>query len=111
MRITTLIQKGVLIVRITGELDMHVANQFRDTIDQCLEQSGLNDIVINLEEVPFIDSSGIGVILGRYKKVAHLGGKVSLVGVQSAVEKILLLSGILGIMKLYENENKALACF
>lgn len=111
MEITTQIHKGVLIVRFSGEFDMHTADQFKETVDACLHESGLKDILIHWENVSFIDSSGIGVLLGRYKKVTHAGGKIVLVGLQEPVKKILELSGMLDIMKSYADENEALQCF
>lgn len=111
MKITTEICKGVLSVDLEGEFDMHAVDLFKETVDSGLNGSGIKDLMIKMHEVPFIDSSGIGALLGRYKKIAHAGGKIALTGVQVPVKKILELSGILDIMKLYDDENEALAHF
>ena len=55
MNITTLLKRGVLIVRVEGELDMHVADKFRQIVDNALETSGVKHILFNLEAVNFID--------------------------------------------------------
>lgn len=109
MKITTAITKGVLVVKVIGEFDMHGAECFRETVDEYLNNMGIKDVVVDLEEVVFIDSSGIGVILGRYKKIMHLKGTICLVGVQDSVKKILELSGVLKILKIYRSEFEAVS--
>ncbi|VBB07989.1 spore ii aa: anti-sigma f factor antagonist [Lucifera butyrica] len=108
MQITTAVRRGVLIVNIAGELDMHVADEFRKVVDDALEKTGVTNMLLNLEGVSFIDSSGLGVILGRYKKLNLLGGKMGAVQLQPQVERIFELSGLLKIMKLYATESDAL---
>ncbi|MBP2625591.1 MAG: anti-sigma-factor antagonist [Firmicutes bacterium] len=110
MNITTFLKRGVLIVRVEGELDMHVADKFRQKIDNALETSGVKHILFNLEAVKFIDSSGLGVILGRYKKISAAGGKVLVAQIQPQVLQIFELSGLLKIIKLYNSEAEALEC-
>ena len=110
MDITTFLKRGVLIVRVKGELDMHVADKFRQKIDNALEASGVKHILFNLEEVKFIDSSGLGVILGRYKKINAAGGKVLATNIQPQVVQIFELSGLLKIIKIYNSEADALEC-
>lgn len=108
MKLSTEIKQRTLIVRIEGELDMHVADEFRDVVDEALEQTNVNNLVLNLARVSFIDSSGLGVILGRYKRISQFGGKMSAVQLQPQVEKIFELSGLLRIMKHYPTEVQAL---
>ena len=110
MNITTLLKRGVLIVRVEGELDMHVANKFREIVDKALETSGVKHILFNFEAVDFIDSSGLGVILGRYKKINAAGGKVLVAHLQPQVIQIFELSGLLKIIKFYNTEAEALEC-
>lgn len=111
MEITAEIHKGILVVKINGEFDMRIAPQFKSEVDHYLTQADLKDVVIDMRDVPFIDSSGVGALLGRYKRVTGLGGKIAVCGVQDAVKKILKLSGVLTIIDLYQNEEEALACF
>lgn len=108
MNITTFLKRGVLIVRVEGELDMHVANQFRERVDHALETSGVKHVLFNLEAVRFVDSSGLGVILGRYKKINAAGGNVLVTNIQTSVLQIFELSGLLKIIKLYNSEAEAL---
>ena len=110
MHITTFLKRGVLIVRVEGELDMHVADKFRQIVDNALATSGVKHILFNLEAVNFIDSSGLGVILGRYKKINAAGGKVLGAHIQPQVIQIFELSGLLKIIKFYNSEAEALEC-
>lgn len=108
MKAVTLLKQGVLIVRVEGELDMHVADEFRKLVDDAIDAYGVKNVILNLQEVSFIDSSGLGVILGRYKRITTGGGKLAAVHVQPQVAKIFELSGLPAIIKLCESENQAL---
>lgn len=100
--------KKTTIVRVNGDLDLVAADDFRNKIDASMEQNCSDNIVLNLNGVKFIDSSGLGVILGRYKKVSMRGGKMAIVGAPVQVKRILELSGVLNITSVYENETEAL---
>ncbi|CUH94053.1 hypothetical protein P22_0115 [Propionispora sp. 2/2-37] len=109
MKITTSLKQGILIVKIEGELDMHSADQFKRVVDSALDESGANNLLLDLKQVSFIDSSGLGVILGRYKRLSASNGKIVAVHVQPQVANILALSGMLKIVGLYETQAEALA--
>lgn len=86
---------------MSGEVDISITDSLRENIDRALQDYGLNDLIFDLSGVEFVDSAGLGVILGRYKKVAARGGKVYLAGAKPQVKKILELSGLLGLMSEY----------
>lgn len=98
--------RNTLFVRIEGEIDMLVAEQLRKAIDRKLETKKIINLVINLERVTFIDSSGLGVIIGRYKKIADLHGKMFIVGARPSVSKILMFSGINKLVPMCQNEQE-----
>ena len=62
-------------------------------------------IVFDFSNTEFMDSSGIGVIMGRYKKVYMMGGEVWAVHTSERMKKILTMSGVMKIMQLYEEEK------
>lgn len=97
--------RNTLVVRISGELDMLVTDQLRQEIDYRLDSNSINTLVLNLEKVSFIDSSGLGLIIGRYKKVSAKQGRMYIVGASPSVEKILLFSGINKLVPLYRSEK------
>lgn len=107
MKITTLIRKDYLVVRAEGEFDVHAADDFKDAIDEAVETSGVRNLALSLKGVSFIDSSGVGAILSRYKKAQLAGGEVILVNLQPQVERILELSGLFRLMKVYQSEKHA----
>ncbi|SHK05694.1 anti-sigma F factor antagonist [Desulforamulus aeronauticus] len=101
-------QQDTLVVRLGGDMDLGVADKLRIALDKQLAEKRIRYLVLNLSRVTFIDSSGLGVILGRYKRLHHTGGRVILVGAQPQVKRILELSGLLQIMEEYPDENRAL---
>ena len=56
-----------LVVKFDGELDHHVAKNIRTKIDEIIDQQGVRNLIFDLNNMKFMDSSGIGVIIGRYK--------------------------------------------
>lgn len=92
-------KKGsTLKVVVQGEFDMRICDQMKKQIDAEIERATIHHIIFDLHFVPFIDSSGLGVILGRYRKLLPTGGKVSLVGANTQVYRILEISGFTKIM-------------
>lgn len=98
--------RNTLVVKVTGELDMLIADNLRSIIDEKLNEGTVRNLIINLEKVTFVDSSGLGVIIGRYKKMTSTEGRMYIVGAKPNVEKILRFSGINKLIPLYKNEQE-----
>ena len=90
---------GDLVVKLYGEIDQHCVSEIRDDIDRQIAIRNINSLIVDLGGVEFMDSSGIGMIMGRYKNMVSRGGKMMLVRPQPQVDKVLELSGI---KKLFE---------
>ena len=88
----------ILIASAFGELDHHSAGTVRDEIDQTMEAFKCRHLVFDFEKVTFMDSSGIGVVLGRYNKVTKKGGRIFLAGCSEFVEKILYMAGVFTVV-------------
>ena len=101
-------KRQALIVRLSGELDHHSAQTVKATLEEAIERGRVHHIVLSLKDLSFMDSSGLGVILGRYKTVTARGGKLIICGVNPAVRRLFELSGLFKIVALYENEREAL---
>lgn len=102
-------RKGtVLLVRLVGELDHHAAEQLRTKVEKEFENGELKHIVLNLEHLSFMDSSGLGVILGRYKQVKNVGGEMVVCAISPAVKRLFDMSGLFKIVRLEESEQFAL---
>jgi stage II sporulation protein AA (anti-sigma F factor antagonist) len=100
--------RETLIVRVIGEMDLYSADWFRSEIDRKIEEVQPLNILFDLGDVSFIDSSGLGVILGRYKSVTQRGGKMAITKAQPTVRRILELSGLMRVMGIYRDEPGAL---
>lgn len=98
----------VLIVRLSGELDHHTAPELRTALDRAIDGDGVRDIVLNLSALSFMDSSGIGVLLGRHKKVQSVGGRLVVCGLGPTVRRIFELAGLLKILTVAASEAEAL---
>ncbi len=108
MNISTQIRQGILVVRVEGELDMHVADEFRNKIDEALETGDVRHVVLSLKGVTFVDSSGLGAILGRYKKISANGGQLLAANIRPQVARVFELSGLLKIIRTFGTEAEAL---
>ncbi|WP_152394020.1 anti-sigma F factor antagonist [Paenibacillus guangzhouensis] len=101
-------RRQVLIVRLRGELDHHTAETVRTRMDEAIQRGRVEHLVLSLEDLTFMDSSGLGVILGRYKAIKNLGGKMVVCHVNPSVHRLFELSGLFKILAIYENERSAL---
>jgi len=101
--------QNAIIVRLHGELDHHSADRVRSLIEEAMMKGSVKHLVMDLHYLSFMDSSGIGVILGRYKQVKAKGGKLIICNVNRSVNKLLELSGLFKIIELHDDENSALS--
>lgn len=99
-------EKDKLYVKINGELDLSVASSFRSELDQNLDLKQARHLILDFSNVGFIDSSGLGVILGRYKRLTEIGGTVQICGVNDQIGKILELSGLSRIMEIRPQNDR-----
>lgn len=86
-------KKG-LIIRMPKEIDHHTADEIRSEIDKKIEFDCISNLIFDFEKTDFMDSSGIGLILGRYKMVQYLGGVVSVVNASESIKRMMNMSGI-----------------
>lgn len=95
-----------LIFKISEEIDHHTTEKMRRRADYEIERHIPRKVIFDFNNVSFMDSAGIGMLLGRYKNTVMLGGKVEIVNVNKNIKKILEMSGILKIIPIRE-ENIA----
>ncbi len=94
-----------LTIFLPKELDHHNAEEIRLRSDQLIEQYQIKSVIFDFERTYFMDSSGIGVIMGRYRTVYLLGGDVWAVNTNERMKKILTMSGVTKIIQIYEEEE------
>ncbi|GKU23604.1 MULTISPECIES: anti-sigma F factor antagonist [Clostridium] len=99
-----------LIVALTGELDHHSAEEIRVKVDDRIDRDGVKSLVFDFSRVTFMDSSGIGMVIGRYKRLLMRNGKVSVVAANKNVKRVFELSGMFKIINSYESIDDAIKC-
>lgn len=97
-----------LIIKINRDLDHHLALDIREKSDKLIEKSSISNIIFDFSNSYFMDSSGIGVIMGRYKKVIFTGGKAAVVNINESIDRIFKLSGLYKIIDKYNTLDEAL---
>ena len=99
-----------LIANLIGELDHHSAEEVRVKIDDRIDRDNIKKIILDFGGVTFMDSSGIGVVVGRYKKISSKGGALCVVDVNRGVNRVFELSGLFKIIDNYKDVSEALQC-
>ena len=84
----------MLTIVLPTEIDHHNAEQIRREADYLIQTRKIRTLILDFSQAEFMDSSGIGMIIGRYKMIRFLGGKVTAVHVNGRMQKILQMSGI-----------------
>lgn len=92
-----------LIVRVPEELDHHTAEEIREEADFLLKTQEIRKLVFDFSNTAFCDSSGIGMLMGRYKIMHALGGQVQAVHVSGNVSRILRMSGVAKLILVEED--------
>lgn len=88
------IKGNTLRIVVPQELDHHVASQIQEETDLLANTYYIRNIVFDFRRAEFMDSSGIGVILGRYKNMKFSGGKLSVQNLNERMQKIFVMSGL-----------------
>lgn len=102
-------KKGAtLIVNVEGELDHHYSEYARQKMDGEIMKAATRNVIFDFSRLGFMDSSGIGVIVGRYKNITKLNGKAVLVSHNLHINRILKMSGIPRLIPVYENLDDAI---
>lgn len=96
----------ILIAYLTGELDHHCAVSMRQKIDSAVNEYKPSLLVLDFGDVSFMDSSGIGLIMGRYKLINEFGGTLHVVNVSAQAHKVMTLAGLENLATITEAEVK-----
>ena len=98
MDIKSKVLDGVLYIMMIGELDEYTANYTRDCLDSCFLENSFSSVVFEMSRLDFMDSTGIGVLIGRYKKLKNKNKSIYISNPSNTIEKIFKMSGIYQIM-------------
>src|ERR1700737_3360859 len=99
-------QRPCSVVDLNGEIDVYTSPKVKETITNLID-AGHYALVINLENVRYIDSTGFGVLIGGLKRVREHSGTVNLVCTNPQIKKIFDITGLIKIFGIYESEKAA----
>lgn len=91
-----------LMIRLPEEIDHHKSSYICEKADSLILREEVENVVFDFEDTRFMDSSGIGIIMGRYKKIACFGGKVFAIHADRQIKRILHMSGLHKIIEIME---------
>ncbi len=90
----------ILTVKVPAEVDHCFAEQVREEVDRRLQTEDIRKLQFDFRKTEFMDSSGIGLLMGRYKLMRSLGGDIQIIHAGERIQKILMLSGIHKIIQI-----------
>ena len=93
------VKDGVITIRLDGELDEKSAATTRDYLDRTIRNHNYHQVILDFAKVGFMDSTGIGVLLGRYKKLTESGAELCVTNLNSQIDKVFRISGLYQIIK------------
>lgn len=99
----------LLIIKINEDIDHHSCENIRTKIDKEIILKNPKSILWDMENVGFMDSSGIGVLIGRYKLIANNGGKSGMINIKPQIMRVCEICGLQKIIPIYPNKKQAIA--
>ena len=105
MSVRLLLKDGTLTALLCGEIDHHTAKEIREEIDETADKTKPHRLVLDFSQVQFMDSSGVGLIMGRYKLMQTLGGSVIIANMPPKIERIVSLAGLDKLARVERNVN------
>lgn len=97
-----------IIIRLIGEMDQDTVGNLRQKLINFIEEYNVKNVVFNMNNVEFMDSTGIGIIIGRYNQIKKKKGKIILCNINKNIEKIVIYSGLPKICLIRNSEEEAL---
>ena len=99
---------GIEVIDVQGEIDIYTAPRLRELLIDLVSQ-GSYQLIVNLDEVGFLDSTGLGVLVGSLRRVRAHDGSLDLVCTQQRILKILKITGLTEVFGIYETVDQAIA--
>lgn len=94
------------VVAVSGEVDLHAVPGFRAAVEDAESRAAWHVVLVDLSEVGFMDSSGLGVLIGRHRELAESGGELRIVAGEAAM-KILRLTSLDTVFSIYDSREEA----
>jgi len=103
-----ILNNDMIKIDLKGEIDHHASLVIRQDIDNYIEKHKIKKILFNFKDVSFMDSSGVGMIIGRYKKLQNIGGKIGVVNITPKIRRIFQVSGLFNLINHFNDEKEAI---
>jgi len=100
----------VTVIELTGELDAYTSARFREVMVEAIEEGGGN-LIVSMTDVEYIDSSGLGALVGGLKRSSERNGRIVLVCTQPQVRKVFEITGLRKVFPIYDAEEDAMSSF
>lgn len=98
MLVSTKLVGSNLYIYLDGELDHNVADKLKTELDRCISSINVKNVILNLRHLSFMDSTGVGLIMGRYKKFKNKNIKLYIDEPSAQIDKVLKVSGLYNII-------------
>lgn len=108
LTVSTSERDDVVVVTVSGEVDVYTAPQLRSALEDRIA-AGQTALVIDLEDVGFIDSTGLGVLVGRLKIVRKIGGWLSVVCTNERILRLFAITGLDKVLPVHDSVDSAIA--
>ena len=104
------IKNSIIVLDINGEIDLYNAPEIKKKIKEQMEASK-NNIIVNLDKVSYVDSSGIGVLISSLSQLKKVGGGLKIINVYASVKKVFELTKLTSFFDIFEDEEEAANSF
>lgn len=104
----SMLSPGVGLVELSGEVDIYTAPRFKDDMVALIDE-GATELIIDLSQVTFVDSTALGVLIGGIKRMHAVDGRMALVVSTRPVQKVLAITGLDRVFEIHSTREKALA--
>ena len=107
MPVQIYISEQIVTACLSGEIDHHCAKALREEIDTTAQRVHPEELVLDFRDITFMDSSGIGLVMGRYQLMQELGGKVHIANLSSQMARVMRLAGLDRLVAIEKEVKKA----
>jgi stage II sporulation protein AA (anti-sigma F factor antagonist) len=107
MGFSTRYRGNILVVSLSGELDHHTADELRTAMEKELDKDIARHMLLDLSQLAFMDSSGVGVLLGRYRRIHAQGGKMAAYALHPNLERLYELAALSRVIPVFAREELA----
>ncbi|NLD19209.1 MAG: anti-sigma factor antagonist [Clostridiales bacterium] len=109
MEVIFRVSENILIACIKGDIDHHGAAPLRNSVDKAMKAFRCKNLILDFSGVSFMDSAGIGVVLGRYKRLSKTSGNIYISGCSLYIEKLLSMAGVFTLISKADTYDEAVS--